>query len=589
MSNGRVNMNEPLLRSPTTRTPPRQAFQIRDRNETEEGPHLLAEAEHANAPDDTAARDATAASIRRERALELQTLKVLGRPFAADISFWYESLPVAVVLGVIVGLSCLFFLWITNAGFYLWFQFPANFSEPTTKTNWKWHLLVTTTGGALAGLLYMIPKAPGLGAVRSFVHNMADLHGNPQETITVVLSGGIALMTGAPLGPEQVLGAIGSGIAAVLARWLRVPRRTEALWIQTALSASLGGFFPCLLVGPVVIHEMSVTSRPSKITVDAVVAHEVLPTDTDPTNGDVSTAASSSVHPEDHDYIEVFILNLVSATLASLVIRWIHLAAVHSMDLTPVPNDFEVWHLAAALPLGVLCAVVGSSVLVLNLVIRGIRQRLSRGMVRLGAPVWLISILFPTIAGLVHGLLGLYFPYATGTGLSFLRDAWNAAIQKETLLSVSQLSWTAVVRVVGLSVSLGFGLIGGTVIPTLVVGFCMGLALSLSISSLPLSLVVPCCMAACPVSIFPAPVTAVIAISLLTGCSAEQTGPILIASVVAFTITGGTGVLRRLGNWQLVSNDNDVEDETSGPRLPRGPLSDDEILQGVRSAIFGSV
>jgi hypothetical protein len=76
---------------------------------------------------------------------------------------------------------------------------------------------------------------------------------------------------------------------------------------------------------------------------------------------------------------------------------------------------------------------------------------------------------------------------------------------------------------------------------------------------------------------------------LLTGCSAEQTGPILIASVVAFTITGGTGVLRRLGNWQLVSNDNDIEDETSGPRVPRGPLSDDEILQGVRSAIFGSV
>jgi hypothetical protein len=93
------------------------------------------------------------------------------------------------------------------------------------------------------------------------------------------------------------------------------------------------------MVGPVVIHEMSVTSRPSKITVDAVVATS--PSDRyRSTNGDVSTAAASSGHPEDHDYIEVFILNLVSATLASLVIRWIHLAAVHSMDLTP-PNDFK--------------------------------------------------------------------------------------------------------------------------------------------------------------------------------------------------------------------------------------------------------
>jgi hypothetical protein len=96
-------------------------------------------------------------------------------------------------------------------------------------------------------------------------------------------------------------------------------------------------------------------------------------------------------------------------------------------------------------------------------------------------------------------------------------------------------------------------------------------------------------MAACPVSIFPAPVTAVIAISLLTGCSAEQTGPILIASVVAFTITGGTGVLSRLGKWQLLSNDIDVEDDANGPRLLQRPLSDDEILHDVRSAIFGSV
>jgi hypothetical protein len=128
----------------------------------------------------------------------------------------------------------------------------------------------------------------------------------------------------------------------------------------------------------------------------------VLPTDTDLTNGDVSTAAASSVHPEDHDYIEVFILNLGSATLASLVIRWIHLAAVHSMDLTPCPTTLKSGDLAAALPLGVLCAVVKS--VHLNLMVRGIRQRLSRGMVQLGAPRLAHFYILPTVAGLVHGL-----------------------------------------------------------------------------------------------------------------------------------------------------------------------------------------
>jgi hypothetical protein len=91
-------------------------------------------------------------------------------------------------------------------------------------------------------------------------------------------------MTEAPLGPEQVMASIGSGT---------VSRPTVTLWIQTAPSASLRGR--------------------SKITVDAVVAHQVLPMDTDPTNGGASTVAFSSVHPEDQD-IEVFGVHHTSLT-----------------------------------------------------------------------------------------------------------------------------------------------------------------------------------------------------------------------------------------------------------------------------------
>jgi hypothetical protein len=78
--------------------------------------------------------------------------------------------------------------------------------------------------------------------------------------------------------------------------------------------------------------------------------------------------------------------------------------------------------------------------------------------------------ILPTVAGLVHGLLG-YLLYAMGTGLSFLRDAWNAAIQEETLPSRSVVLDKGGSGRGGLSVSLGFGLIGGTIIPTVVVGF----------------------------------------------------------------------------------------------------------------------
>jgi hypothetical protein len=64
---------------------------------------------------------------------------------------------------------------------------------------------------------------------------------------------------------------------------------------------------------------------------------------------------------------------------------------------------------------------------------------------------------------------------------------------------------------------------------------------------------------------------------VLTCSSAEQTGPIIITSVVAFTITGGAGVLRRLGEWQLSSTDNNDEDDVNGPRFLQGPLANDEI------------
>jgi hypothetical protein len=52
------------------------------------------------------------------------------------------------------------------------------------------------------------------------------------------------------VGPEQVLSAIGSGIAAVLARWLRV--RVPSLVDTWHCQRRWGGFFPCLLGGAVV-------------------------------------------------------------------------------------------------------------------------------------------------------------------------------------------------------------------------------------------------------------------------------------------------------------------------------------------------
>jgi hypothetical protein len=121
---------------------------------------------------------------------------------------------------------------------------------------------VTTTGGATLDLYTHVPDA-----VRS-PSNTAP--GTGIRRLATAVCQGYRTHDGAP-GTGAGIGAIGSGIAAVLARWLRVPRRTEVVDTDGTVAAGRL-FFSCLLGGAVVIHEMSVTSRPSKITVDAVVA-----------------------------------------------------------------------------------------------------------------------------------------------------------------------------------------------------------------------------------------------------------------------------------------------------------------------------
>lgn len=583
----RQSMNEPLLRSTgVTRTPPVQAFQIRDRTETEEAVTIAQQSVAAATDSDAGGASQEGETVQeQERALQRQTLKILGRPYSADSAFWCQSLPVAVMLGFIVGLSSLLFLLVSNEGFGLWCQLPVDIYS-SVSVDWKVHLLVTTTGGFLTGLIYLLPQAPRPGTVRTFVHATADLQGNAGQSLVVTLASCVALVTGAPVGPEQGLGAIGSGIATVLSNLWRVPRRTEALWIQTGLAAALGGLFQNIIVGPAAIHELTVTSRPDKLTLDALVADQGPRSDTDPTNGVVSTA--STLRPDNHDYIEGLTLMVLATTVASLMIRCIYPDVIHLSRIMPVSNDFQVWHLAAAVPLGFVCGLVGSAVVVLTAMFRRTRERISQLMLRFGAPIWLVLVSFPALAGLFHGLLSVAEPYAAGNGLALLRDLWNAASNAGTVLNVDDLPRIALTRVVGLALSLGFGLMGGAVLPTAVVGMCVGVALSLSISALPLSLAVTCCVAACPVAFLPTPLTAVVAVVLAMNCSADQSGPILIACVVAFTTTGGTGVLRYVGERRLAESEIEDADESelpSGPSLP----SDDEILQSVRSAIFGSV
>jgi hypothetical protein len=80
-------------------------------------------------------------------------------------------------------------------------------------------------------------------------------------------------------------------------------------------------------------------------------------------------------------------------------------------------------------------------------------------------------------------------------------------------------------------------------------------------------------------------------------------GPVLVATMVAFGVTGGLGFLRQVAETRLgvdrrtnrTAVDNDLDDtdhlhgEHEHSEVYVSPLpSDEEILKGVRSAIFGT-
>jgi hypothetical protein len=135
-------------------------------------------------PKHSSRRDTTAASIERERALELQTLKV---PRASFCRWIFLSGTNHLVLWCSVSSwdccrassSC----GLPTLDFTFGINFPATFPtlqdqelEVAPACDYDWRCNRWT--------LYMILKAPGIGAVRSFVPTWRTC-GNP-ETITVV-------------------------------------------------------------------------------------------------------------------------------------------------------------------------------------------------------------------------------------------------------------------------------------------------------------------------------------------------------------------------------------------------------------------
>ena len=222
---------------------------------------------------------------------------------------------------------------------------------------------------------------------------------------------------------------------------------------------------------------------------------------------------------------------LVGGIIASSVSFGIYFVIVGAvfLDAYKVPSyEFEDWQLLAAIPLGLLAAVV-ATVLVAS----------TAGLTRLFTRLPIPSIAKPTLGGVVFGLIGVALPLTLFTG----SDQLKSVLQDAGTLGLGLLVAILVAKILAFAVSIGSGFVGGPIFPALFIGGTAGVAVHQAISSVPLGLAFTCMFAAVAGALVAAPFAMALTGAFMTQVGALQTAPILIAVVTSFLAMEGVKYL----------------------------------------------
>ena len=458
----------------------------------------------------------------------------------------------------------------------------------------------------------------------------------------------------------------------------------EQPWTLCALAAALAGWLPSPILAPLLVLEL--TSTLDKATTIASSTTTTTTTTTTRTTRNKNAAAalqlhqspaveqpllhqpaefepapvaaptgatpcieplevsSSSVLGKSH-YQENIVLHFLSAFSAFFVIRGLRpdlllwndkvLQSSGVVVRQSYKEQHEDWMptlvaTAAAIPLGILCGLLGSVVLILLYALRLLGNRILLQQRSHSSAIRSVvsMLLLPTLAGLSQGVIAIVWPRVLTPFYSVLSHETIHTNQNN--LTVSDLTWTIVTRLAGLIVTLGLGrMIGGIVLPMLAIGLLFGQLVLVLLSDVASSssfflqispMIVPCCMAACTVSVCPIPMTAALALTLgycltCTGnendWTADRAGPaILMACLSAWAVTGGSGLLQRFAIVYLSLNRHplvagavgisatpllfvpgdttlDQDDMSVAQNNSFATENADEVLRSIRSLIFG--
>jgi H+/Cl- antiporter ClcA len=393
-------------------------------------------------------------------------------PLGQTRGFWI-LMGYALLLGVIGAVVGLVFLGVTDAG-NNWYDV----SDPGWFGGHWWWVAVTAAAGVVVGLLRSLTKLPA--KIPGLIADIESAHVDTGLVPGIVLVSAVSLIGGASLGPEQALGAMGGGAGTWIAWRKGLDEEDGDANVLNGFAGAYGGLFSSTVIVVMLILEVA---RPGG---------------------------------------QKFAKALVGGIIASSVSFGIYFVIVGAvfLDAYKVPSyEFEDWQLLAAIPLGLLAAVI-ATVMVASI------AALTRLFTRLPIP----SIAKPTLGGIAFGLIGVALPLTLFTG----SDQLKSVLQDAGTLGFGLLVAILFAKMLAFALSMGSGFIGGPIFPSLFIGGTAGVAVHEAVSSVPLGLAFTCMFAAVAGALVAAPFAMALTAAFMTQVGALQTAPILIAVVTSF-------------------------------------------------------
>ena len=356
------------------------------------------------------------------------------------------------------------------------------------------------------GRLWWIPMATGFGVLVGLLRRwltaarqpdlfaeIADAHVDHKVVPASVAVSAVSLMGGASLGPEGGLGLLGGGLGDWIAKRTRADPDTRKAHTLTGMAGAFGGLFTAPLLGPLMIAEVA---RPG------------------------------SDRP-----VERLIPTVVAATIGFAVLYPV--IGYTFLDLYDVPAyDLKVWHMFAAMGIGVISAVVA--------VTTGIAIKLGA---RVTGKASSHPVALATAGGLFIGLMAYLMPLTLFSGSGELK----IVVDQGPALGAGLLIAAMAAKMITFAASLSTGFIGGTVFPMLFLGGTLGVAIHLIIPGIPVGLAVPAAMAAVPGAAVAIPFSLIAIVAFAVTVDAANVAPIGIAVLTSYLLVMGTGLAGQSG------------------------------------------